>query len=108
MEILLANNCMPYLNRVCVCLLQHIHMIDSKGLVTTHRGDELPAHKKIFAAGDDIPDMKDLTEIVKYMKPHAVVGLTGGGEAWDKVLSNLPLPPPTSLLVEPPSNRQSG
>lgn len=74
-------------------------MIDSKGLVTTHRGDELPAHKKIFACGDDIPDMKDLTEIVKYIKPHAVVGLTGGGEAWDKVPSNLPVPPP-QLFIE--------
>ena len=69
----------------CECLLQHIYMVDSKGLVTTTRGDELPAHKKIMARTDGTPDMKDLTEIVKYVKPHAVVGLTGGGEAWGKV-----------------------
>lgn len=66
--------------------MQHIYMCDSKGLVTTSRGDELPEHKKIMARTDDTPNMKDLTEIVKYVKPHAVVGLTGGGEAWGKVI----------------------
>lgn len=69
-------------------------MIDSKGLVTTTRGDELPAHKKLFACGEGTPNMKDLTEIVKYVKPHAVVGLTGGGEAWGKVPSHSPYPFP--------------
>ena len=65
--------------------LQHIYMCDSKGLVTTSRGDKLPDHKMIMARKDDTPNMKDLTEIVKHVKPHAVVGLTGGGEAWGKV-----------------------
>lgn len=73
-----------------LCLLQHIYMVDSKGLVTTTRGDELPAHKKIMARKDGTPDMKDLTEIVKYVKPNAVVGLTGGGEAWGKVNPSSP------------------
>ena len=70
---------------VCLCLLQRIYMIDSKGLVTTTRGDELPAHRKIFACSNGTPDMKDLTKIVKYVKPHAVVGITGGREAWGQV-----------------------
>lgn len=61
---------------------EHIYMIDSKGLVTTTRGDKLPEHKTIMARKDGTPDMKDLVEIVKHVKPHAVVGLTGGGEAW--------------------------
>ncbi len=60
-------------------------MIDSKGLVTTTRGDKLPEHKTIMARKDGTPDMKDLVEIVKHVKPHAVVGLTGGGEAWGQV-----------------------
>lgn len=60
-------------------------MCDSKGLVTTTRGDKLPEHKTIMARKDGTPDMKDLVEIVKHVKPHAVVGLTGGGEAWGKV-----------------------
>ena len=73
-------------NMIFLCLhMQHIYMCDSKGLVTTSRGDELPAHKKIMARKDDTPNMKDLTEIVRHVKPHAVVGLTGGGEAWGKV-----------------------
>ena len=85
---------------MCVCLLQHIYMVDSKGLVTTTRGDELPAHKKIYARTDGTPDMKDLTEIVKYAKPHGVIGLTGGGEAWGKVTTPPPLrPPPCPLLL---------
>lgn len=70
--------------------MQHIYMIDSKGLVTTTRGDELPEHKKIMARRDGTPDMKDLTEIVKHVKPHAVVGLTGGGEAWDQACTPSP------------------
>ena len=75
-------------------------MVDSKGLVTTTRGDELPAHKKIYARSDGTPDMKDLTQIVKYAKPHAVIGLTGGGEAWGKVTNSPPSPPlPSSPLL---------
>ena len=88
-------------NAVYVCVLQHIYMIDSKGLVTTSRGDELPPHKKIYARTDGTPDMKDLTEIVKYAKPHAIVGLTGGGEAWGKVPSQPPPPPIASLSPHP-------
>lgn len=74
-------------------------MVDSKGLVTTSRGDELPAHKKIYARTDGTPDMKDLTEIVKYAKPHAVIGLTGGGEAWGKVTTPPPFTPLASSFL---------
>ena len=65
--------------------MQHIYMCDSKGLVTTSRGDELPKHKQVMARRDDTPNMKDLKDIVAHVKPHAIVGLTGGGEAWGKV-----------------------
>ena len=37
--------------------VQAIWMVDTKGLITTSRGDELPEHKKLFAR-DDTPNMK--------------------------------------------------
>ena len=67
-------------------LLQRIYMVDSKGLVTTSRGDELPEHKKLMARSDkETPNMKDLSKIVAHVKPHALIGLTGGGPAWGQV-----------------------
>ena len=67
-------------------LLQRIYMVDSKGLVTTSRGDELPEHKKLMARSDkETPNMKELSKIVAHVKPHALIGLTGGGPAWGKV-----------------------
>ena len=59
-----------------------IFMVDSKGLITTTRGDALPAHKVAFARTDGTPDMKDLVEIVRHVKPHALVGLSGQGGAF--------------------------
>lgn len=35
------------------------------------------------AAGSDV---QDLVEIIKYVKPHALIGLTGGGPAFDEVV----------------------
>eukprot|EP00891_Asterochloris_glomerata_P000944 jgi/Astpho2/944/Aster-00780 len=62
---------------------KRIYMVDSKGLVTTSRGDELPEHKKLMARSDEeTPNMKDLAKIVAHVKPHALIGLTGGGPAW--------------------------
>ena len=65
--------------------LQHIYMMDSKGLITTTRGDKLPSHKQAMAHRDDVPNMKELKEVIKHVKPHALIGLTGGGPAWHKV-----------------------
>ena len=59
-----------------------IFMVDSKGLITKTRGDALPAHKVAFARTDGTPDMKDLVEIVRHVKPHALVGLSGQGGAF--------------------------
>ncbi|CAK0786805.1 hypothetical protein CVIRNUC_010019 [Coccomyxa viridis] len=63
---------------------KHIYMMDSKGLITTKRGDKLPSHKQVMAHGDDIPNMKEMKEVIKHVKPHALIGLTGGGPAWHK------------------------
>lgn len=67
-----------------------IFMVDSKGLITNTRGDTLPSHKVAFARTDGTPDMKDLVEIVKHVKPHALVGLSGQGGAFtEPVLQEL-------------------
>ena len=64
-------------------------MTDSKGLVTESRGDELPAHKQLVARRDDTPNMKTLDEVVKYVKPTVLVGLTGGGPAFKQVIATM-------------------
>ncbi|KAK9812749.1 hypothetical protein WJX72_002964 [[Myrmecia] bisecta] len=63
---------------------KNIYMVDSKGLVTTSRGDELPEHKQVVARRDDVPNIKDLKEIIAHVKPHALIGLTGAGPSFDK------------------------
>ena len=37
---------------------KRVWMVDSKGLITTTRGDKLPEHKKAYARSDGTPDMK--------------------------------------------------
>ena len=41
----------------CAAGMQAIWMVDTKGLITMSRGDELPAHKKFFARQDG-PNIK--------------------------------------------------
>ena len=60
-------------------------MVDSKGLITTSRGDKLPDHKKQMARSDDTPNMKDLHEIIAHVKPHALIGLSGAGPSFEQV-----------------------
>ncbi|KAK2079325.1 hypothetical protein QBZ16_003016 [Prototheca wickerhamii] len=43
-----------------------IYMVDSKGLITNSRGDALPEHKRAMARSDDVPNLKDLREIIDY------------------------------------------
>lgn len=59
-------------------------MVDSKGLITTTRGDKLPEHKKAMARSDDVPNMKNLRDIIEYVKPHALIGLSGAGPSFDQ------------------------
>ena len=59
-------------------------MVDSKGLITTSRGDKLPDHKKQMARSDDTPNMKDLRDIIEYVKPHALIGLSGAGPSFEQ------------------------
>ena len=59
-----------------------IFLVDTKGLVTTTRGDKLAEHKKAFARSDGTPNMADLTEIIAHAKPHALFGLSGAGPSF--------------------------
>uniref|UniRef100_A0A7S1SX40 Malic enzyme n=1 Tax=Tetraselmis chuii TaxID=63592 RepID=A0A7S1SX40_9CHLO len=61
---------------------QAIYMVDSKGLITSTRGDKLPAHKVPFARRDGTPDMKNLKDILAHVKPHALFGLSGQGPSF--------------------------
>ncbi|KAI3492125.1 hypothetical protein L1887_43414 [Cichorium endivia] len=54
-----------------------IYITDSKGLVTADRGDKLPEHKVFFARDDNAGrQIKDLAEIIDYVKPTAILGLS--------------------------------
>lgn len=59
-----------------------IYLVDTKGLITNTRGDDLPEHKKFFMRDDGTPDMKGLLDVVKHVKPHALIGLAGAGPAF--------------------------
>jgi len=53
------------------------YLVDTKGLVTFDRGDKLAEHKKIFARSDNNGhQFKTLEEVIEYVKPTALVGLT--------------------------------
>ena len=60
--------------------------MDSKGLVSKDRGDELPEHKLVVARETSDIKSTDLHEVVKAVKPHALIGLTGRGPAFSKVV----------------------
>jgi malic enzyme len=64
-------------------------MVDSKGLITISRGDKLPDHKKSMARADDTPNMKDLRDIIAYVKPHALIGLSGAGPSFEQARGRL-------------------
>ncbi|KJZ74231.1 hypothetical protein HIM_06462 [Hirsutella minnesotensis 3608] len=52
-------------------------LVDTKGLVTKDRGDNLAEHKKYFARTDNNgQQFRTLEEVIEYVKPSALVGLT--------------------------------
>ncbi|CCW62514.1 unnamed protein product [Phytomonas sp. EM1] len=59
----------------------NFYFIDSKGLVTNTRGDKLDAHKVSWARKDisaeDNQKLKTLDDVVKRVKPTALIGLGG-------------------------------
>ncbi|KAK3235727.1 hypothetical protein CYMTET_54087, partial [Cymbomonas tetramitiformis] len=61
-----------------------VYMVDTKGLITTTRGDKLNEWKQQFARTDGAPELRTLLEVVKYVRPHALFGLTGAGPSFTK------------------------
>lgn len=65
--------------------------VDSKGLVASNRGDKLEHHKLPYARHDVDKVLPTLLEVVKHVKPTALIGLAGiqGGCFTPEILSEL-------------------
>jgi len=66
-------------------------LVDSRGLITKNRGDTLQEHKVPYARDDngDV-QIKDLVDVVRYVKPHAIIGLSGIPRAFsEEVISQM-------------------
>ncbi|KAM9971610.1 hypothetical protein ACTFIW_011592 [Dictyostelium discoideum] len=64
--------------------------VDSKGLITTTRGDELTSQKKQYAREDYSYQLKSLLEVVRDVKPTAIIGLSGiGGSFTQEVIEEM-------------------
>jgi len=62
-----------------------IYFIDSQGLITADRPGGLAEHKKYFARTDyNGPPLKQLIDIISYVKPTALLGLSTIKNAFDK------------------------
>ncbi|EAN92558.1 putative malic enzyme [Trypanosoma cruzi] len=63
-----------------------VYLVDSKGLVTTTRGDELAPHKVPWARTDIAPEqnesLRTLTDVVRHVRPTALIGLAAAGGAF--------------------------
>ncbi|OAD69999.1 hypothetical protein PHYBLDRAFT_60321 [Phycomyces blakesleeanus NRRL 1555(-)] len=66
-------------------------LVDSKGMITQDRGDKLANHKVYYARDDNNgKQFKELTDIVDYVKPTVLIGLSSSTGAFNsKVLSRL-------------------
>ena len=60
-------------------------LVDSKGLVTNDRGDKLADHKVYFSRDDNAGKLyKTLAEVVEFVKPTMLMGLSTIGGIFDK------------------------
>ena len=63
------------------------YLVDSKGLVAHNRGDKLPAHKIALARTDpDTPHLKTLDEVLDWVKPTGLLGLSTTGGAFNETI----------------------
>ncbi|KAI9322444.1 hypothetical protein BX666DRAFT_1894814 [Dichotomocladium elegans] len=61
------------------------YFVDSKGLITLDRGDTLAEHKVYFARSDnDHAQYRGLCEVIDYVKPTALIGLSAQHQAFTK------------------------
>jgi len=63
---------------------KYFWLVDSKGLVTTNRGDQLQSHKVPYARNDVTQQLPTLFDVVKTVKPTALIGLAGVGPDFTK------------------------
>ena len=63
---------------------KHFYFVDSKGLVATNRPGQLESHKVNFARSDveNATDLKSLFDVVSFVKPTALIGLSGIGQSF--------------------------
>lgn len=67
--------------------IKTFYLVDSKGLVATNRGDKLPAHKVPLARTDEnTPRLKTLEEVLNWVKPTALLGLSTTGGAFSETI----------------------
>ncbi|KAI9481049.1 MAG: hypothetical protein EXX96DRAFT_538280 [Benjaminiella poitrasii] len=65
------------------------YICDSKGLVTADRGDRLPQHKTYYARRDNNgAQFKSLEDIVEYIKPTTLIGLSSSQGAFNTAVLN--------------------
>ncbi|KAG1055326.1 hypothetical protein G6F43_002724 [Rhizopus delemar] len=63
-------------------------IVDSKGLVTKTRGDKLAEHKIYYAREDEGKEYRELIDIVDYVKPTILIGLSSTPGAFNKQVLN--------------------
>ncbi|KAJ2842672.1 hypothetical protein GGI22_007470, partial [Coemansia erecta] len=65
--------------------------VDSRGLITTNRGDKLAKHKVYFARNDNgDTQCESLADALEYVKPTALIGLSTIHKAFDeKILTRM-------------------
>ncbi|GBC03517.1 hypothetical protein RclHR1_05170007 [Rhizophagus clarus] len=68
-----------------------VWLVDTKGLVTKDRGDNLAKHKIYFARDDNEGcQFKTLEDVIEYVKPTALVGLSStGGVFNEKIIKRM-------------------
>jgi malate dehydrogenase (oxaloacetate-decarboxylating) len=73
--------------------MDRVYLVDTKGLVTNTRGDKLQAHKVPWARKDiaaaDNAKYTTLLDVVKNIKPTALIGLAGVGPAFTQEMVEL-------------------
>merc|ERR1712137_1444360 len=64
--------------------------VDSRGMITENRGDTLADHKVPYARKDNgDTQLKSLVDVVKYVKPNALIGLSGQGQSFTEEIITL-------------------
>lgn len=68
---------------------ERVWLVDTKGLVTEDRGDKLAAHKVFFARKAGGPQFKSLIDVIRSIKPTALIGLAATANLFDETVVKL-------------------